>query len=113
MAAPWGLPHGAPGVPRLGAKRDNGPYVKFYAGTKVVKPSDNSVLVWTNSQFKELFGVNVSDRGKYWVGFMNGDASNPTHVESAHVVNNASLYAVFATSTSGSFRLNYFVAVFR
>ncbi len=95
------------------ANADNGPYVKFYAGTKVVKPSDNSVLVWTNSEFKALFGVNVSDRGKYWVGFMNGDAANPTHVETAHVVNNTNLYAVFASVTSGSFRLNYFVAVFR
>lgn len=95
------------------ANADNGPYVKLYSGTIVLKVNGgDSVLVWNNSRFKAAFGVDISRAGKYWVGFMNGDSSNSTHVEGCTVVDNAFIYAVFGSTTFSAIRLNYLVAVF-
>lgn len=100
---------------------DNGAYVRCSAARRLftgsvvrtVGAGSDSVRVFTDDQFKGLFGRSISTSGGDFVGFLNGDAvANDAHVEgSSYVSSDRSVYAVLDRSmtANASIRLNYLV----
>lgn len=102
---------------------DNGAYVRcsaarrLFTGSAVrtVGAGADSVRVFTDTQFKDLFGRSISTSEGDFVGFLNGDAvANDAHVEgSSYVSSDKSVYAVLNKSRSPNMniRLNYLVVL--
>lgn len=102
---------------------DNGAYVRcpsarrLFTGSAVrtVDASADSVVVFTDAQFKRLFGRSININGGDFVGFFNGDASaNDVHVEgSSYLSDNKSVYAVINKTRTHAMdiRLNYVVVL--
>jgi len=85
--------------------------IRQYQGS-VVKSGNgsNSRIIWTNAEFKSLFGVDISE--KVFVSFCNGDgSSNSIHIETATLFNGDDIYCVFNGNCTGAFRLNYLVSI--
>lgn len=82
---------------------------------RTVGAGSDSVRVFTDDQFKGLFGRSISTSGGDFVGFLNGDAvANNAHVEgSSYVSSDRSVYAVLDRSrtANASIRLNYLVVL--
>lgn len=108
---------------RAGRSRDNGAYVRCSAARKLftgsvvrtVGAGSDSVKVFTDAQFKSLFGRSINIGGGDFVGFSNGDAvANDAHVDgSSYVSSDKSVYAVLNKSRSANMdiRLNCLVVL--
>lgn len=102
---------------------DNGAYVRcpsargLFTGSVVrtVSADIDSVVAFTDAQFKSLFGRSINIAGGDFVAFFNGDAgANDAHIEGAsYVWSDKTVYAVLDKSRTfaASIRLNYLVVL--
>lgn len=102
---------------------DNGAYVscpsarRLFTGSVVRKVDSgaDSVVVFTDSKFKRLFGRSINISGGDFVAFFNGDAvANDVHVDgSSYLSANKSVYAVLNKKKTNAMdiRLNYVVVL--
>lgn len=84
---------------------------KLYVGTKVISVSgNNAARLWTSAEFKSAFGRTFNAATDF-VGAMNADGNaTSAHVEGVTFVSNE-LWAVLASTISGSIRINWLVAL--
>ena len=102
---------------------DNGAYVRcpsarrLFTGSVVrtVGAGADSVVVFTDAEFKSLFGRSINISGGDFVGFFNGDArANDVHVDgSSYLSTDKSVYAVLNKNRTYALdiRLNYVVVL--
>ena len=100
---------------------DNGAYVRcpsarrLFTGSVVrtVGAGADSVMVFTDADFKRLFGRSINIFGGDFVGFFNGDAlANDVHVDgSSYVSTDKSVYSVLNKTRTNAkdIRINYVV----
>ena len=73
----------------------------------------DSVMVFTDADFKRLFGRSINIFGGDFVGFFNGDAlANDVHVDgSSYVSTDKSVYSVLNKTRTNAkdIRINYVV----
>ena len=85
---------------------------RLFIGSKVLRSSDSSCILFSRNEFKQLFGRDFNQNTDV-VLVMNGDGmSSQAHVDSCvYFADSDTIYATFDRSWSGLIRVNYMVAL--
>ena len=85
---------------------------RLFIGSKVLRSSDSSCILFSREDFKKLFGRDF-DRNTDAVFAMNGDGIKvPVHVDGCvYFEDTGSIYATFDRVWSNEIRINYMVAL--
>lgn len=85
---------------------------RLFIGSKVLRSSDSSCILFSRNEFKQLFGRDFNQNTDV-VLVMNGDGmSSQAHVDGCvYFADSDTIYATFDRSWSGLIRVNYMVAL--
>lgn len=85
---------------------------RLFTGSKVLRSSDSSCILFSRDEFKKLFGSDFNQNTDV-VFVMNGDgSSSQAHVDGCvYFTDSDTIYATFDRSWSGLIRVNYMVAL--
>lgn len=85
---------------------------RLFIGSKVLRSSDSSCILFSRNEFKQLFGRDFNQNTDVVIA-MNGDGvSSQAHVDGCvYFSDSDTIYATFDRSWSGLIRVNYMVAL--
>ena len=85
---------------------------RLFIGSKVLRSSDSSCILFSRNEFKQLFGRDFNQNTDV-VLVMNGDGmSSQAHVDGCvYLEDSDTIYATFDRSWYGLIRVNYMVAL--
>ena len=88
--------------------RSPGAALRVWTGSMTTTANDTSVLMWTNSEFGQLFGPYMGE--STFIGVTNGDGNaTGVHVDGVTYVPGEGIFAVFDNVFNGRLRINWLV----